>query len=1060
MSTCRTCGRENPAGARFCSSCGSTLVASRPSRKIVTVLFADVVRSTAFGEEVDAELVRQVLSRWYGEMRTVIQQHGGTVEKFAGDEVMAVFGVPVVHEDDALRAVRAATQMRERLRALNDELRTTRGLELRARIGVNTGEVVAGDPATGETFVTGDAVNVARRLEQAAAPDEILIGKATYPLVKDAVTVGPLQTFPAKGKRDAVARLRLDEVGAAERGVARRMDAPFVGRELELRTVFEAFKRSNAASTCTLFTVLGAAGIGKSRLVAEFVDAVGDDASVLRGHCLPYGEGITYWPLAEAVAQAAGLRTDESLDEARNRIAALFASEDASALADEIAQLLGLSDATISPHGASRAVSTLFARLAADRPLVVIFEDLERAENGFLDLIEHVADAPQRRPMLILCVARPELLDVRPAWRDRTSEGSTLVLEPLDDEETRALIRRLLADAPIDESATARIAEAAGGNPLYAEQYVAMLVAEGQLTRAGALWTASGDLSSLAIPPTIQAVLGARIDLLGAHERRVLERAAVEGKVFHLAAVTAGEADGDLELVTAELVRKGLIRAAEPLFVGEEAYEFRHALIRDAAYAAIPKEVRADLHRRFASWLESSAGAGAWQHDELIGYHLEQAYLLRSRLGLADDRARDLGTSASRRLGAAGRRALAREDQRAARNLLQRAIAVAPDPAARAELLPHLGEALMRTGDLKAAQQAYEEGVEAALVQDDRRLEALARLGRAKVRTHIDPIAAWNDAAREREYAIGLLEDSGDDWALALTLRDVAEDQLDRGRADEGIATLQRALHHAELAGDERRQARIRRRLLNVVVTGPTPVAEALRYAEELDAWGKENGNLGAEAWGMLGRGTLAALEELFDSARALVGEGMRLLEEINPLQFATAAYFPFLVEMLAADPVAAERAVRVGYDLLERMGERAYFSSHAALLAHAVYAQGRLEDADRLSSLGQTLAAADDLSSQVLSRSARAKVLARTGAAKQAEARALEAVELAQRTISHFMRTGALLDLAEVQLLGGRSAEAATAAEKALALCKEKGDVASASRARLVLGEIGAATP
>ena len=334
---CRACGRENPAGARFCSSCGSTLVASRPSRKIVTVLFADVVRSTAFGEKVDAELVRQVLSRWYAEMRTVIQQHGGTVEKFAGDEVMAVFGVPVVHEDDALRAVRAAAEMRERLRTLNDELRTTRGLELRARIGVNTGEVVAGDPATGETFVTGDAVNVARRLEQAAAPDEILIGKATYPLVKDAVTVGPLATFPAKGKRDGVPRLRLDEVGAAERGVARRMDAPFLGRELELRTVFEAFERTTAASTCTLFTVLGAAGIGKSRLVAEFVEAVGEDASVLRGHCLPYGEGITYWPLAEAVAQAAGLRQGESLEEARHRIAALFTTENGLALADEIA---------------------------------------------------------------------------------------------------------------------------------------------------------------------------------------------------------------------------------------------------------------------------------------------------------------------------------------------------------------------------------------------------------------------------------------------------------------------------------------------------------------------------------------------------------------------------------------------------------------------------------------------------------------------------------------------------------------------------------------------------
>jgi class 3 adenylate cyclase/tetratricopeptide (TPR) repeat protein len=1028
------------------------------------VLFADVVRSTAFGEDVDPELVRQVLSRWYAEMRSVIHRHGGTVEKFAGDEVMAVFGVPVVHEDDALRAVRAATEMRDRLRTLNDELWNPRGLELRARIGVNTGEVVAGDPATGETFVTGDAVNVARRLEQAAAPDEILIGKATFPLVKDAVTVGQLQTFPVKGKRHAVARLRLDEVGAAERGVARRLDAPIVGRELELRAVFDAFERSASRSTGTLFTLLGAAGIGKSRLVSEFVDAVGDEANVLRGHCLPYGEGITYWPLAEAVAQAAGLRAGGSLEEARNSIAALFASDDdASGLADEIAQLLGLSDATISPHEASRAVSTLFGRLAVDRPLVVVFEDLERAETSFLDLIEQVADASRRHPILILCVARPELLEVRPDWRGRTGEGSALVLEPLDDEATRTLIRRLFADAPVDESATARIVKAAGGNALYAEQYVAMLVAEGRLTRVGGAWAASGDLSSLAIPPSIQAVLGARIDQLPAQERRVLERAAVEGRVFHLAAVKAlsvDEADADLELITAELVRKGLIRSAEPLFAGEEAYEFGHPLIREAAYAAIPKEVRADLHWRFASWLESTAGAGAWQHDELIGYHLEQAYLLRSGLGLADDRARDIGTRASTRLGAAGRRALAREDQRAARNLLQRAIAVAPDPASQAELLPHLGEALMRTGDLEGARRAYDDGVEAALVQDDRRLEALARLGRAKIRTLIDPVAAWQDAAGEREYAIGLLEESGDDWALALTLRDVAEDHLQHGRVDEGIGTLERALRHAELAGDERRQARIRRRLLSVVVTGPTPVAEALRYAEELDAWAKAHGNLGAEAWGMLGRGTLAALEERFDSARALIGEGMGLLEEIDPLQFATAAYLPFLVEMLAENPAAAERAVRIGYDLLERMGERAYFSTHAALLAHAVYAQGRIEEADRFSSVGETLAAADDLSSQVLWRSARAKVLARRGAAKEAESVAIEAVELAQRTISHFTRTNALLDLCEVRLLGRRPAQAAIAAEKALALCKEKGDIASSSRTWLMLGEIGATTP
>jgi len=395
---------------------------------------------------------------------------------------------------------------------------------------------------------------------------------------------------------------------------------------------------------------------------------------------------------------------------------------------------------------------------------------------------------------------------------------------------------------------------------------------------------------------------------------------------------------------------------------------------------------------------------------------------------------------------------LARDDQVVARRFLERAAAIAPDASARVELLPQLGEALMGTGDLDAAKSAYEEGVDVALVQGDRRAEALARLGHAKVRALVDPVGAWGSAAREREHALDLLEGSGDETALALTLRDVAEDHFDRGRVTEGIATLERALHHAERAHDERRQARIRRRLVNVVVTGPTPVAEAARYAEELELWAAATGNRGAEAWAVLGRGLLAAVEGRFDPSRALVSRGMQLLHDANPLQFATAAFFPFMVEMLAERPVEAEHAVRVGYDLLERMGEKAYISSHAALLAHAAYAQGRIDDADRLSATGEALAARDDLSSQILWRGARAKVLARQGAMKSAQIRARESVELAERTINHFIRTSALMDLAEVQLLGGRAAEASDAIEHAVRLYERKGNAVSARKALLLL--------
>jgi class 3 adenylate cyclase/tetratricopeptide (TPR) repeat protein len=995
VTVCTSCGRESEERFAFCPFCGSVLVAAesgREERKTVTVLFCDLTGSTELGEALDVERLRALLARYFERMKEIVERHGGAVEKFIGDAVMAVFGVPIAHEDDALRAVRAAFEMRQ----IFPELALT------GRIGVATGEVVTG---TEERLATGDALNVAARLEQAAAPGEVLLGEETLRLTRGAVSVEALEPLDLKGKGAPVPVFRLLDVHELPEP---RHETPFVGRERELETLRQAWERVLEERRCELVTLLGEAGIGKSRLVAELLPSI--EAEVVSGRCLPYGEGITYWPVVEALKQLDALPSDP-------------------AAAVALRTLLGGVEHAVSAEDIAWGFRRLLEERAQERPLVCLFDDVHWGEETFLDLLEHLALLSLGAPILVVCMARPNLSERRPSW------PVTLRLEPLE----RAAVRELIPET-IPQALREKIALAASGNPLFLSEMLAM---------------ASEVEGEVIVPSSLKALLAARLDQLSASERRVLQCAAVEGEIFHRGALLAlVPEERQLTPRLASLVRTELVRPEKAQLPGEDAFRFRHLLFRDAAYEALPKADRAELHERLVSWLSQRVGEPV-ELDEIVGYHLEQAARYKRDLGEPDP---VLADRAGEHLASAGRRALAREDQFAARNLLERAASVVSNPATRAELLPQLAEALMRTGNLDAARSAYDEGVDFSLAHGDRRLEALARLGRAKAQALVDPVAEWESAAKEREYALGLLENSGDDWALALTLRDVAEDHFDRGRVTEGIATLKRALHHAEQSGDERRQARIRRRLVNVVVMGPTPVMEARPYVAELEVWARTNANLGAEAWAMLGQGVLEALEGGFERARALVSTGMGLLQEISPLQFATAAYFPFLVEMLAENPAAAERAVRVGYELLEHMGERAYFSSHAALIAHALCAQGRIVDADDMSATAEALAAQNDLSSQVLWRSARAKILAGTGALRQAQARAHEAVEIADRTIYHFVRSGALMSLAEVQLIAGRRAEAASAIERALLLYETKGDTVSAGKARLVLAGAGGA--
>ena len=503
MTACPSCATENPEGFRFCGNCGADLAVETPAeiRKTVSVLFCDLVGSTALGERTDPEVLRELMGSYHAALRAILERHGGTVEKFVGDAAMAVFGIPHVHEDDALRAVRAAAEMRQ----------VVARLDLHVRIGVSTGEVAAG---VGETLVTGDTVNVAARLEEAAEPGEILIGEQTERLVRDRVRAEALAPVELKGKTNAVAAFRLLEVLPDAPAFTRPSDAPFVGRAEEVEVLRLAAERAAGERLPQLCTIVGPPGIGKSRLAREFLAGVGEKPRILVGRCLPYGEGITYWPLGEIVRQVGG-------GDPRDSIAEIVGGEEGAFVADHVAGAISLGPAGGSPEEISWAVRKLFEALARDRPLIAVVDDIHWAEPTLLDLLEYVASFTADVPLLVLCTARPDLFELRPSWTNPRANATLVSLEPLPVEESETLVDEL---QEVDARTRARIVAAAEGNPLFVEQLLAMRAEEGD--------------GELVIPPTIQALLSARLDRLEPAERAVLERASIEGRLFHRSAVT------------------------------------------------------------------------------------------------------------------------------------------------------------------------------------------------------------------------------------------------------------------------------------------------------------------------------------------------------------------------------------------------------------------------------------------------------------------------------------------------------------------------------------------
>jgi class 3 adenylate cyclase/tetratricopeptide (TPR) repeat protein len=1061
VSICPSCGEQNPAGKKFCGECGAPLSnapasPAREVRKTVTVLFSDVSGSTALGERLDPESLRAVMGRYFAAMKAVIERHGGTVEKFIGDAVMAVFGIPLLHEDDALRAVRAAAEMRDALEALNRELESERGVRIAVRTGINTGEVVAGDPAAGHTLVTGDTVNTAARLEQAAAAGEILLGEATHRLVRDAVAVEPVPPVDAKGKALPVPALRLVSVTADAEAHTRRLDAPLVGRERELDRLRDAFEQAVRDTSSQLFTLLGPAGVGKSRLVAEFVASVSTDATVLRGRCLPYGEGITYWPVGEVVKQAAGIEETDNGDEARAKVTRLLEGErDAPLIASRVEAAIGLATDSAPQEELFWAIRKLLEHLARRRPLVVVWDDIHWAEPTFLDLVEHIADLSRDAPLLLLCPARPELLDTRTGWGGGKLNATTILLEPLAADATERLIDALPGGSALPELLRRRILEAAEGNPLYIEEMLAMLVDEGLLVERLGGWQVEGESDRVRVPPTISALLAARLEQLAPDERALAERAAVVGRVFEQAAVTelapeglrAGVARG---LVA--LVRKELVRPERSELSAGDAFKFRHILIRDAAYDALPKSERAELHERFADWLERTVGERAPEYQEILGHHLEQAHRFRSDLGETGERVEALRQRAGEQLAASGRGAYERGDARAARGLLERAVTLLPlDSRDRIRSLLLLGDVLTRSESPATALAIVNQARQQADALGEESLLWQAQLLAAE----LEMAAGFRDMtsmvapAREALEAFRRLHDA---WGESRALGHLSTLVSDLGRNAEGMAEAELAADAARRAGDRALEARSLGAVAGCMLYGPADASETVRWIEAVLPLLEDQ--LRTRAIVLTYASEAYAMRERFEEARALLRQAVGVLHDLGDARGAAGSRMNAgVIELRAREPLAAERELRAGDDALEAMGERHLRSTVAGLLAEALVQQQRHAEAERYVEVTRELAAPDDFASQVLWRRALALCLAERGDLDAAEKVAREAVALAAATDDLNEHGDALLRLAEVVSLVGRASEAVTIAESALELYGRKGNLAALRRTREVMG-------
>jgi class 3 adenylate cyclase/tetratricopeptide (TPR) repeat protein len=1073
MLACPKCGEPNPERARFCLSCGTPLsgegtgARAHESRRRVTILFADLVGSTPLGERLDPEVLRTVQARFFDALRVAIERHEGTVEKFIGDEVMAVFGIPRLHEDDALRAVRAAFDMQNALDLLNRGLQPRWGVQLAIRTGIHTGTVVAGD-ASGEALVTGDVVVTAKRLETAAEPGEMLVGAETYRLVRHAVSAEPIAPVKAKGKAEPLPAWRITAVDATAGAVPRQLDSPMVGRDRELQILAEAAERSRVERAPQLVTILGLAGVGKSRLVHEFLAGVRTDATVIRGHCLPYGEAISYWPVAEALRAAAGIQPDEPPALAVEHLGALAAElPQAEVVIERVAAAIGLAPADDGPaRGAQEtywAFRRLFEAMARQRPLIAVFDDVHWATPTFLELLEHIADWSRDARIVLLAIARPELLEVRPTWGGGKLNATALLLEPLDDASVGEMLGNLVGRS-LPAELTRRIGETAEGNPFFVEELVAKLVDDGILRLDANGYRMTAAPLHIAVPPTIELLLASRLDRLPSDERAVLERAAVIGKRCGAAEVAelgpVEEQPAVIDRLMA-LVRKELLRLDEEAAPDIDAidedvrFRFRHQLMRDAAYEGISKHERARLHEALAVWMEQKLAERLESLREVIGYHFEQAAAYREEVGGDDEATTRLRERAATHLEAAARRADAIGDAAALR-LLERANALRPpeDPQRLANL-PPLAAALQFAGRFEEARVARDEVLAAPHAERGTRAAALElNLGWSLGESTGED---WLQV----EEALRIRRDLGEPAGIATALLALAGLERLIGRLKHSAELAEEALGYARQAGDLAQEgAALASRSLAFQLGLEADPARAMSMLEEDLAFARTHGLLLMESATLIDMGMTTGQRGALSEARELIARGVGMRRELGQDFHERRFFSDAVLDYWAGDTsLAADRLRSVSRELAAA-GENGQLSRVAGWLARSLIDLGELQEAEEALRTAEETGAADNVVAQVQLMAARARLLARVGALADAETMARDAIREAESVEVNQLVPAAHLALGDVLRLAGRLDEAAAEWRGMIAFSEARGNQLYAGRLRRELEHLEQAAP
>ncbi|MGJ6964134.1 adenylate/guanylate cyclase domain-containing protein [Streptosporangium sp. G11] len=988
---CPSCLAETPGRPRFCPSCGTRLAAPMAAevRKIVTVVFCDLAESTALSEHLDPESLRAVLIRYFTLMRDQLAWHGGTVEKFIGDAVMAVFGVPELHEDDALRAARAAVDMRAALEGLNDDLERDLGIRLRARIGVNTGEVVTSGHAHGDqALVAGEAVNAAARLQQLAGSGEILLGPETWRLVGPSavgVAVGPLVL---RGKRHPVTAWRLDSMRSDDPAVIRRFDVPFVDRREPLHELDRTLDGIISRRHCRIVTLHGEAGVGKTRLARLWAERAGRRGVLVgSGRCRPYGAGGTLLGVADAVRDLVTVGTPDP---------------------EALAVLRGglLKDGTPNPshRETSWALRSVLESLGRSTYVLIVLDDVHWAGGPVFDMLGELAEELRDAAVMVLCVARSDLFDRMPGWQP----ASRLALPRLGPADSRILVSELAEVTAHDGALLERIAERAEGNPLYLEQLVAMLGDGGE---------------PHGLPLTVHALIAARVDRLGPDARAMLECATVVGREFSVEQLRAVSGTGEPGELLEELGRKSFVEHRT-----EATFRFASGLIQEVVYGGMAKRRRAELHERFADWL--AAGEGG---DEAVGTHLEQAYRHRADLGPPDEHTVRLRGAAAARLSGAGTLALRRSDLSRAEKLLSRgAELLGPAHPGWPQVSGRVAETAITLGDVERGRLLLTEVLERATGDADALVAAHASL----YLSHFDPASSF-EVARQ---AIPVFEVAGDDLGLARAWTLVAQEAQGRGRFAETRGMLQRALEHAVRSDAELERATILGNMAASLWLGPEPAPVAISRCRDLLAThGRDRGAVRAVVRCPLA--VLLATRGKFDEARATLAAAEQSFADLrHAYADAFMPIFSAAVESLAGRWDVAEDLLLRACARAEALGDAQLLVTASRDLAGTLLRRGDPAGAERWASTALAGSPGDAPMNTAELHAIRAEVLAARGAENPSRELMDLALREARGTDSPACRATVLLGNARSLALLGAHEESGAAARGAAAEFAAKG--------------------